>query len=243
MNGKVSPDYLNESAKFLAPIKQKSYEKMQIAKGDYVLDVGCGSGIDVMAMGRIVSSSGSVLGVDHDENMLKLAEYQAKNQGLSDFVKFRQCVASTLPFVDNYFSSCRSERLFMHLSKPQDALAEMYRVTKPGGRIVIIDSDWGSLSIDCQATKTEQLLAIFRREKILTNGYSGRSLYRLFKQYNFSKIEIDVIPVFTNNLELFYTLSLQEAVENRALENNVISNNLFTNILINRKYEKINSDN
>ena len=56
--------------------------------------------------------------------------------------------ATELPFPDASFDASRSERMFQHLKDPDAVFGEMVRVTKPGGRIVVLDPDWGTASID-----------------------------------------------------------------------------------------------
>lgn len=221
--GPVDFDYLRKAGEIFAPIKQLSYKKMQIKQGDIALDLGCGPGIDAIELGQLVSPDGFVIGVDYDEAMLRKALEQVEILKMDRIVHFQHENASALTFPDNYFNSCRSERLFMHLNNPEQVLGEIYRVTKPGGNVVIIDTDWASLSIDCQSVKTEQLLSNYRLENFLTNGYSGRSLYRMFNNAHFNDIQVDVFPLYTNDLELFYALSLQETVENNALTDNIIT--------------------
>lgn len=221
--GPVDVDYLKKAGEIFASIKQISYEKMQIKQGDTVLDLGCGPGIDAIELGRLVSPNGLVIGVDYDEAMLAKALEQVEALKMSHIISFHQGDASSLAFSDNYFDSCRSERLFMHLNNPDQVISEVRRVTKPGGSVVIIDTDWASLSIDCQSVRTERLLLKYRLENLIPNSYSGRSLYRLFNKAYFSDIQIDVFPLYTNDLELFYALSLQECVENKALSDNIIT--------------------
>ena len=69
-NGKVDINYLQQSAQIFAPIKQQSYAKMHLKPGNCVLDAGCGPGIDALAMAEIVTSTGQVIGIDHDQAML-----------------------------------------------------------------------------------------------------------------------------------------------------------------------------
>jgi len=211
-NGKVDINYLQQAARIFAPIKQQSYAKMQLKPGDVVLDAGCGPGIDAFALVEIVTSTGQVIGIDHDRKMLDQANQQAREMAIDDRLHFQQADVCNLPFSDNHFNSCRSERLFMHLHHPGKALREIARVTKPGGRVVIVDTDWGSLSIDITMPEMERILFQYRIDKIINNGYSGRSLHRLFQENHFSDINIEVFPLFTTDVDLFYALSVQEIV-------------------------------
>ncbi|MDO9241118.1 MAG: methyltransferase domain-containing protein, partial [Methylicorpusculum sp.] len=179
--GKVTTHYLAESSKLFSSIKEASYEKMFIANGHTVLDLGCGSGIDVITLADRVGPGGQVVGLDHDKDMIKQANQNCLDANLNSDYLFVQGSADHLPFKSNLFSSCRSERLFMHLSQPDQTLSELLRVTKPSGSIVIIDTDWASLSIDSTLPGTERTLSNYRISHVLKNGYSGRSLYRQFK--------------------------------------------------------------
>ncbi|MGR9115217.1 MAG: methyltransferase domain-containing protein [Gammaproteobacteria bacterium] len=221
--GQVNPEYLNKAATLFSAVKQGSYGKMRIAQGDTVLDVGCGPGIDVMALSEHVGKHGKVIGFDHDPTMLNQALQNIGRNCEGRDVAFVQGCAGQLPFQDSYFSSCRSERLFMHLKAPEQALSEMVRVTQPGGKIVILDTDWASLSIDNPLPKIEQALSNYRVAQVLNNGYSGRSLYRQVKGLQLSNIAIEVSAVCVTDLELFYYLSMQQAVEDQALANRVVT--------------------
>jgi len=123
--------------------------------------------------------------------MLVEANRRAEEAGVSDWVEHKLGDASSLPFGAAQFDACHSERLFMHLSEPEQAFAEIVRVTRPGGWIAIIDADWGSFSIDTPETDVERRLARFYIE-LHNNGYAGRQLYRFFKQHNLVDVSVDV---------------------------------------------------
>ena len=79
-----------------------------------------------------------------------IAEAQRRAEGCGLPVEYRIGDAGRLDFTDNEFDGCRAERVFQHLPDPAQALAELVRVTRPGGRIVIgPDPDWETLVIDC----------------------------------------------------------------------------------------------
>jgi ubiquinone/menaquinone biosynthesis C-methylase UbiE len=221
--GYVDPEYLRIIGNQLNHIKQRSYALMQIQSGHKLLDLGCGPATDTIPLAQLVGVNGQVIGADYDEAMIAEAEQRAEQAGVNAWVKHKCADAISLPFDTDYFDSCRSERLFQHLPNPSQALSEMIRVTKPGGRVVVADSDWGSLSIDSDETDIERRLARFLAESSLHNGYSGRKLYRLFKHQNLADISFEVFSLATPN----YTLARQgmqaEKVEQAALKAGVIT--------------------
>ena len=221
--GQVDINYLEQAARTFVPLKQASYERMQISPGQRVLDVGCGPGLDTIELSKIVTQQGTSIGVDHSDEMIAEATEKARQLKIESFVKFQQADAENLPFETEYFDSCRSERLFMHLPRPELVLTEMTRVIKPSGKIVVMDTDWPSLSIDCDYPWIEQALSGYRNNKVLTSGFVGRKLYRMFKNQSLTDINIEIIPLHTTDLNLFYALSVQETVENQAVSEGVIS--------------------
>jgi hypothetical protein len=93
----------------------------------------------------------------------------------------------------------------------------MARVTRPGGWVVVWDTDWGTLSIDTAEVDTERRLARVRAERHLNNGYAGRQLYALFKRQQFAEITVEIHPVsITDYAQLRYA-SLMDTVERDAL--------------------------
>ncbi|MGR8999983.1 MAG: methyltransferase domain-containing protein [Gammaproteobacteria bacterium] len=221
--GYVDPEYLRVIGNQLNHIKQRSYALMQIQTGHRVLDLGCGPGTDTIPLAPLVGANGQVIGGDYDEAMITEAEQRAVQAGVSTWVKHKRVDAMSLPFESEYFDSSRSERLFQHLLNPAQALSEMARVTKPGGWVVVVDSDWGSLSTDSDETDIERRLARFLAESSLNNGYSGRKLYRLFKQQNLADISFEVFPVATSNYTLARQATQAERIEQEALKTGAIT--------------------
>lgn len=113
-------------------------EKVEFVKAqahELVLDVACGPGAFVMAVAPRVRFA---LGVDLTPEMLRQArQFQAEKQIVN--VAFALGDADSLPFPDAYFDLVSCQHAFHHITKPEPVLQEMIRVTKPEGRLLILD--------------------------------------------------------------------------------------------------------
>jgi ubiquinone/menaquinone biosynthesis C-methylase UbiE len=220
--GYTDPEFLRRAAEQLLQVKRHSYELLRIAPGQQVLDVGCGPGTDTIPLAALVGPAGRVVGVDVDQAMVAVAAERAAQEGISAWVQHEQADAAALPFAAAAFDASRSERLFQHLIRPAAALAEMIRVTKPGGRVVVLDTDWATMSIDSDEIDVERRLVRVRAEVATHNGYAARRLYRLFKQADLAAVAVEVIPSFVTSYPLGRQLAVMDETERLALESGVV---------------------
>jgi len=113
-------------------------EKVEFAKPqaqEIVLDVACGPGAFVLAVAPRVRFA---LGIDLTPEMLRQArQFQAEKQIAN--VAFARGDADSLPFPDASFDLVSCQHAFHHITKPEPVLQEMIRVTKPEGRLLILD--------------------------------------------------------------------------------------------------------
>jgi arsenite methyltransferase len=106
--------------------------------GDAVLDIGCGAGVDSLVAGRLVGAGGRVVGIDVTPAMIQKARAHQARLGLVN-VSFQVADAEALPFPDNDFDAVISNGVFNLALNKARALAEVHRVLKPGGRLLLAD--------------------------------------------------------------------------------------------------------
>ncbi len=110
-----------------------------VDRGDRVLDVGCGTGTLAFVLASRVGPQGAVSGVDASPEMIAAA--QAKGRGKKAAPAFQVAPAQDLPFPDGSFDEVATSLMIHHLPEEQrlDAVREMIRVLRPGGRLIIVE--------------------------------------------------------------------------------------------------------
>jgi SAM-dependent methyltransferase len=104
-----------------------------------VLDVGCGVGHWGMLLASVMREDVRVIGIDREPSWVQQASARALARGLEGRFSYRQGEAQRLPFPDNSFDLTTCQTVLIHLPDPTAALAEMLRVTKPGGLIAVAE--------------------------------------------------------------------------------------------------------
>lgn len=221
--GYVDATYLDTLKETVRDEKERSYILLELATGSSVLEVGCGPATDTLALADLVGASGRVVGIDFDPDMIALAQDRARSAGMDGRVSHQVADATSLPFPDDTFDACRSERLFQHLPDPAAALGEMVRVTKPGGRIVVFDTDHETVAVDLPDPDLWRRLQRVRVDHMLTNARSGRQLFRLFREAGLRDVMAEPRAMASLDYGFAQVAGSLDEVEIKAVELGVVS--------------------
>ena len=107
-----------------------------VPKGLRVADIGTGTG--VLAI-ELALAGLAVIAVDHSDKMLASAKVNAKAAGVAAQIEFRAGEATALPIRTATVDAALAHMVLQYMPRPQDALVEMARVLRPGGRVVLVD--------------------------------------------------------------------------------------------------------
>jgi SAM-dependent methyltransferase len=133
--------------------------------------------------------------LDASEIMISEARRRAEACAVPVPVSFVVGDAQALPFPDSSFDVRRAARLLEHVPDTAQVLAEMVRVTRPGGRILVFDIDWDTLIIDHPDKDTTRIFVSSHADSI-RNGWIGRQLPRLFTEQRLQVRSLDAVQLF-----------------------------------------------
>ena len=157
--------------------------------GEDVLDVGSGPGLLAAEIAERIAPSGSVAGIDPSPSMLAICAPRA-----SASVTFAPGEATALPFADTSFDALTATQVYEYVPDMPAALAEARRVLRPGGRLLVLDTDWDSIVWHCSdPQRMRRVLTAF--DEHLADPYLPRRLGRLLTDAGFTVAQRRVLPL------------------------------------------------
>ncbi|ADW75749.1 MULTISPECIES: bifunctional demethylmenaquinone methyltransferase/2-methoxy-6-polyprenyl-1,4-benzoquinol methylase UbiE [Rahnella] len=110
-----------------------------VRQGQRVLDLAGGTGDLTAKFSRLVGEKGEVVLADINDSMLKMGREKLRNLGIVGNVSYVQANAEALPFPDNYFDCITISFGLRNVTEKEKALRSMFRVLKPGGRLLVLE--------------------------------------------------------------------------------------------------------
>jgi SAM-dependent methyltransferase len=174
-NVSVLLDTMDTTGEWEATRRLRAWEqqRLNLSAGDRILDVGCGLGDAILRLALDVGDEGEAVGIDASNKMISVARERARASGFR--LQFSVGDAHALDQPDDHFDAVRSERTLQWLADPAAAVAEMWRVLRPGGIVSLIDTDWSTFAIDVgDGDVTERVRSAMRTERRRPSNIGGR---------------------------------------------------------------------
>jgi SAM-dependent methyltransferase len=187
----------------LRELKALGLEYTGIGPGSHVLEVGCGFGLETLRLAHLALPSGLVAGCDLSSDFLAEARRRADAAGVN--IAFRQARVETLPYPDQSFEIVWSERLLIYVPDLLQAASEMRRVLRSGGRVVSIEPDISTSTLNLNNRALVRRVMGHEADKNVVHGWLPGQLSGILKSAGFSDIRLATrVVVFTPELAAGY---------------------------------------
>jgi SAM-dependent methyltransferase len=169
--------------------------------GNRILDVGCGEGMAELSIGRLHLSQIRQFGVDRLLDRVVVARYETQSH--NQRVGFAAADAGCLPFVSAVFDSTYCVAVLQHVGALTEAVGEFARVTRLGGRVVIVEPDnaarywFSSVASGAEVYRARNQFFTALAEGDGDHGHSnvGAQVPTLMAQHGIEPLSIRVFPV------------------------------------------------
>jgi arsenite methyltransferase len=121
--------------------REATTRRLALKPGEQVIDIGCGPGFLCESMATDVGATGRVLGIELSEDLVRFATGRKSRP----WIDYRPGDATTLDVPTASFDAVVSTQVVEYVPDADAALREMYRVLRPGGRGILVDTDWDTV--------------------------------------------------------------------------------------------------
>jgi ubiquinone/menaquinone biosynthesis C-methylase UbiE len=189
-------------------IKRQMRELLALRPGERVVEVGSGMGHELARLAAEVAPAGTAIGVDLSAEMAGRARQRVADLDVSATAVVGD--AQHLAFPDGWADAVRTERVLKYVPDTEQAIAELVRITRPGGRVAAFELDYGATLVDVpDEAVASKVLAVLAGT--IPHRWMGRSLGRLLHAAGLQDIVTRPFP-----LRLPYPL--QQMIVRPALE-------------------------
>ncbi len=163
--------------------------------GEHIVDIGCGPGLLACELSAAVASDGRVIAIDSSPAMLELARSRCSD--LSN-VEFIECDATELAVDDANADAVACIQVLLYVPDVDRVLADMHRVLKPGGRAIIMETDWRSAVLHSHdEALTEKIIDAW--DKKVPSPRLPARLDSMLREAGFASVEVEALPIISND--------------------------------------------
>jgi arsenite methyltransferase len=172
---------------------------LALRPGDRVLDVGVGPGLLAAEMASEVGPSGRICGIDISESMLAIARTRADTPD-GPGLELELASVARIPHPAESFDVVVSTQVFEYVDAVADALEEVRRVLRPAGRVVLLDTDWGS--VVWRSSDDERMARVLTAfEDHLADPHLPRTLADVLAKTGFTPTHEQVVPILNTGYD------------------------------------------
>jgi ubiquinone/menaquinone biosynthesis C-methylase UbiE len=174
--------------------RRAALDALQLQPGERALDIGSGPGFLSTEMAAQIGPTGFVQGIDLSPDMLSLARARAAAEGVGGWAAFQPGDATRLPVKDAAVDVAAATQVYEYVDDIAEALSEAHRALRPGGRMVIIDTDWDSIVWQARdMARMRRILAAW--DEHLVYPYLPRTLSVQLRRAGFEVKQVKILPV------------------------------------------------
>ena len=208
----LSPEIVRQRERTLTVISPQT--------GEQIVDVGCGPGLLAYELAGVIGNEGRVVGIDSSSSMIALAEKRCS--ALSN-VTFIQCDATDLTVDNESADVVACTQVLLYVDDVEKAIAEFSRVLKPGGRVIVMETDWRSAVLNSDdEVLTEKIIEAW--DRAVPSPRLPARLGQLLREAGFSSVQIDAIPIISTSAVMDeYAMSMMTQCAQAARKQGVIN--------------------
>ena len=170
-------------------LRRRFLRFVPVHAGDRVLEIGCGTGVVLRDLMKLVGKRGGVTGLDPSQTMLDRARSLARGAEGGP-LRLRHGDGSNLPFARGRFDVALAITVILHVAEPLRVVRELVRVTRAGGRVGVQDQDFGLVAAAHPDRELTDRILDGVAARIYEEPYSGRRLPALLREAGLEQVRV-----------------------------------------------------